>query len=107
MVPPGSKDSSPGESQEPRKRPLTACLPPRPNITVPDTLSAPEFRMAPGSNSGLGVRTRSFDPARSRATRSSFFSYEIQLFDDAGKPATTHSSGSLYRYLAPRKNVIR
>ena len=40
MVPPGSEDSSPGESQEPRKRPLAACLPPRRNITVPDTLSA-------------------------------------------------------------------
>ncbi len=39
MIPPGSDDSSPGESQEPRKRPLTACLPRR-NITIPDTLSA-------------------------------------------------------------------
>lgn len=66
-----------------------------------------EFRMAPGCNSGLGIRTGPFDPARSRATRPSFFSYEIQLFDDAGKPATTHSSGSLYRYIAPRKNAIR
>ena len=52
-----------------------------------------EFRMGPGCNSGLGIRTRPFDPARSRATRPSFFSYEIQLFDDAGKPVTTHSSG--------------
>ena len=66
-----------------------------------------EFRMAPGCNSGLGIRTRPFDPARSRATRPSFFGYEIQLFDDVGKPATTHSSGSLYRYVAPRKNAIR
>ncbi len=66
-----------------------------------------EFRMAPGCNSGLGVRTRSFDPARSRATRPSFYSYEIQLFDDAGKPPTVHSTGSLYRYVAPRKNTIR
>jgi hypothetical protein len=39
MVPPGSNDSSPGESQEPRKRPLTACLPPTRSMTVPDTLS--------------------------------------------------------------------
>ena len=30
-----------------------------------------EFRMALGCNSGLGIRTRSFDPAWSRATRSS------------------------------------
>ena len=66
-----------------------------------------EFRMDPGCNSGVGIRTRAFDPARSRATRPSFFSYEIQLFDDAGKPATTHSSGSLYRYVAPRRNAMR
>ncbi len=66
-----------------------------------------EFRMAPKSNSGIGVRTGPFDPARSRATRPSLYSYEIQLFDDAGKPPTTHSSGSLYRYVAPRRNAVR
>jgi len=33
--------------------------------------------------------------------------YEIQLFDDAEKAASTHSSGSLYRYVVPRKNAIR
>jgi len=66
-----------------------------------------EFRMAPGCNSGLGIRTTAFDPLRSRATRPSFYSYEIQLIDDAGKPATTRSSGSLYRYVAPRQNAIR
>jgi len=53
-----------------------------------------------------GIRTHSFDPARSRATRPSFYGYEIQLFDGAGKPPTVHSSGSLYRYVAPRKNAI-
>jgi hypothetical protein len=66
-----------------------------------------EFRMAPRCNSGLGIRTGPFDPARSRATRPSFYSYEIQLFDDAGKPPSTHSTGSLYRYVAPRKNPIK
>src|SRR3954471_6541792 len=66
-----------------------------------------EFRMAPGCNSGLGIRTRAFDPVRSRATRPSFYSYEIQLFDDAGKPPSTHSTGSLYRYIAPSKNPIK
>ena len=75
--------------------------------TFADFVLHVEFRMAAGCNSGLGIRTRSFDPAQSRATRPSFYSYEIQLFDDAGKPANTHSSGSLYRYVAPRKNVIR
>jgi hypothetical protein len=66
-----------------------------------------EFRMAPRCNSGLGIRTRPFDPAKSRATRPSFYSYEIQLFDDAGKPPSTHSTGSLYRYVAPRRNPMR
>jgi hypothetical protein len=65
-----------------------------------------EFRMTPGCNSGIGVRTGPFDPARSRATRPSFYSYEIQLIDDAGKPPTPHSSGSLYRYVAPRCNAM-
>ena len=69
--------------------------------TFADFVFHVEFRMAPGCNSGLGIRTRSFDPARSRATRPSFYGYEIQLFDDAGKPPTVHSSGSLYRYVGP------
>ena len=63
-----------------------------------------EFRMEKGCNSGIGVRTRPFDAARSRATRPSLYSYEIQLIDDAGKPPTVHSSGSLYRYVAPSKS---
>ena len=71
-----------------------------------DFLFHAEFRMAPGCNSGLGIRTGSFDPERSRATRPSFYAYEIQLFDDSGKPPTVQSSGSLYRYVAPRKNAI-
>lgn len=66
-----------------------------------------EFRMAARCNSGLGIRTGAFDPARSRATRPSFYSYEIQLLDDAGKPPSTHSTGSLYRYVAPSKNPMR
>jgi hypothetical protein len=66
-----------------------------------------EFRMAPRCNSGIGVRTGAFDPARSHDTRPSCYSYEIQLADDAGKPPTTHSTGSLYRYVAPRENAIK
>jgi 3-keto-disaccharide hydrolase len=66
-----------------------------------------EFRMEKGCNSGIGIRTRPFDSARSRATRPSLYSYEIQLIDDAGKPPTVHSSGSLYRYVAPSKSAIK
>ena len=74
--------------------------------TFADFVFHVEFRMAPGCNSGLDIRTRSFDPARSLATRPSFYGYEIQLFDDAGKTPTVHSSGSLCRYVAPRKKAI-
>ncbi len=65
-----------------------------------------EFRMAPKCNSGVGIRTRSFNPADSRGTRPSFYSYEIQLIDDAGKAPDTHGTGSLYRYVAPRENAM-
>jgi uncharacterized protein YlaI len=66
-----------------------------------------EYRMAPNGNSGLGIRTIPFNPAKSRATRPSYACYEVQLLDDAGKPATKYSSGSLYRYVAPRANAVK
>jgi hypothetical protein len=48
--------------------------------------------MEKGCNSGIGIRTRPFDSARSRATRLSFYSYEIQLIDDASKPPTLETA---------------
>jgi hypothetical protein len=66
-----------------------------------------EFKMAPKCNSGLGVRTTVFDPTRSRATRPSYYSYEVQLIDDAGKAPDVHSTGSLYRYIAPSASAIK
>lgn len=70
-----------------------------------------EFRMLrPRSNSGIGIRTTVYDGSTrelSRATRPSIYGYEIQLFDDSGGPASAKSSGSLYRYVAPRENAIR
>jgi hypothetical protein len=66
-----------------------------------------EFKMAPKCNSGLGVRTTRFDPAKSRPTRPSYYSYEIQLIDDAGKAPDVHSSGSLYRYVAPSESALK
>jgi hypothetical protein len=66
-----------------------------------------EYRMAPKCNSGIGIRTAAFDPRLSRSTRPSFFCYEIQLLDDAGKPPSKYSSGSLYRYVAPRLNPVK
>ncbi len=66
-----------------------------------------EYRMAPNGNSGIGIRTISFDPKRSAETRPSRACYEVQLLDDAGKPVTKYSSGSLYRYVAPRVNAVK
>ena len=63
--------------------------------------------MQPGGNTGVGIRTPQFDPSKSRATRPSFYSYEIQLVDDAGQPPTAHSTGSLYRYVAPSTNPVK
>jgi hypothetical protein len=66
-----------------------------------------EFLMARGCNSGVGIRTGPIDLADPQNTRPSCFCYEIQLLDDAGEPPTEHSSGSLYRYVAPAENPIR
>jgi hypothetical protein len=66
-----------------------------------------EYRMSPKSNSGIGIRTGPFNPKRSKQTRPSYFSYEVQLLDDAGQPASKHSSGSLYRYVTPTCNPMR
>jgi hypothetical protein len=60
-----------------------------------------------GGNSGIGIRTVPYDPKASRLTRPSYASYEIQLLDDAGKKPDVHSTGSLYRYQAPKTNVVK
>jgi hypothetical protein len=66
-----------------------------------------EYRMAAKCNSGVGVRTVAYDPKKSTETRPSYACYEIQLLDDAGKPPNKHSSGSLYRYVAPTSNPVK
>jgi hypothetical protein len=72
-----------------------------------------EYRFTPAKtkkesgNSGLGIRTGVFDAKKSIQTRASFAAYEIQLLDDAGKPADIHGSGSLYRYAAPTANPVK
>ncbi|HVU86792.1 MAG TPA: DUF1080 domain-containing protein [Pirellulales bacterium] len=72
---------------------------------VCDFVLQAEFKPEPRANSGIGIRTV---PYRSvRQTRPSFAAYEIQLQDDAGKPADEHSTGSLYRYVAPTENAIK
>ena len=64
-----------------------------------------EYRMCPKCNSGLGIRSKKFDG--SRGTRPSTSGYEMQIVDDAGRKPGNHSSGSLYRYLAPQVNATK
>jgi len=65
-----------------------------------------EFRMSEKCNSGIGIRADKFDPKKPD-TRPSVSGFEIQIFDDAGKQPDVHSSMSLYRYVAPKKNAIK
>ena len=58
-------------------------------------------------NSGIGIRTAKYDPKKATHTRPSYYSYEVQLLDDAGKEPNTHSTGSLYRYKAPTTNPVK
>jgi 3-keto-disaccharide hydrolase len=50
-----------------------------------------EFKIAPGSNSGVYMRDR----------------YEIQIFDNQGKPPNFSSCGALYRRTTPAANACK
>ncbi|HWQ57305.1 MAG TPA: DUF1080 domain-containing protein [Bryobacteraceae bacterium] len=50
-----------------------------------------EYKVAPHSNSGVGLRAR----------------YEVQIVDDYGRPPDTHSNGSLYSRIAPTQNASK
>ena len=50
-----------------------------------------EFRVAPGGNSGIGLRGR----------------YEVQIIDDYGRPVTGHTTGGVYGRLRPSMNAAR
>jgi hypothetical protein len=61
-----------------------------------------EYKLPRRGNSGIGIRSVPFTgPSR---TRPSFAAYELQLLADHGQPPDTHSTMSLYRYVAPRAN---
>jgi hypothetical protein len=66
-----------------------------------------EYRLVKekGVNSGIGIRTQKYDPKNGTASRPSFYSYEVQLLDDAGAKPTEHTTGSLYRYVTPTKTA--
>jgi hypothetical protein len=50
-----------------------------------------EYRVGPGSNSGVGLRGR----------------YEIQILEDYGKPTSTHTNGALYSRVPPKVNASK
>lgn len=64
-----------------------------------------EYRLSKNCNSGFGIRTVKYTGKAD--TRPSHAAYEVQVLADAGKPPTEHSSGSLYRYVAPKVNATR
>jgi hypothetical protein len=66
-----------------------------------------EYRLVKerGANSGIGIRTQKFDAKVGAQSRPSFYSYEVQLLDDADAKPSKGSTGSLYRYVAPTKSA--
>jgi hypothetical protein len=50
-----------------------------------------EYKVEPHSNSGIGLRGR----------------YEVQIYDDYGKPPSLHGNGALYSRILPAKNASR
>ena len=59
-----------------------------------DFVLACDFKVSPGANSGIFIRTADqADPVQR--------GFEIQIHDSAGKPQTRHSCGALYDAVAP------
>lgn len=50
-----------------------------------------EFRLAPHSNSGVGLRAR----------------YEAQILDDFGEPTGSHQNGAIYSRITPKENASK
>jgi hypothetical protein len=70
-----------------------------------DFILSLEYRLERGVNSGIGIRYDKYTGQRN--TRPSFAGYEIQLLDDGAKEPTTSSTGSLYRYVAPKASAAK
>lgn len=66
-----------------------------------------EYRLAKGCNTGVCFRSpRPYD-GKPDDTLPSRIGYEVQVLDDAGKPASKTSSGAFYGRLAPGSNAAR
>jgi hypothetical protein len=59
-----------------------------------------DFVITHGGNSGVFIHAPDYG-------RSSRLGFEIQILDDAGKPANKNSTGSLYDIVAPAKNMMK
>ncbi len=64
-----------------------------------------EYRHGPGANSGVSFHAPPYDGRG--GNRPSVQGFEIQILDDAGKPASKRSTGALYRYVAPATSAAR
>lgn len=60
-----------------------------------------EYRLQPGTNSGVGIRTVEYKEGK-KSTRPSRAAYEIQLVDDGVDEPTKHSTGAIYLHSAAR-----
>jgi len=56
-----------------------------------------EFKVAPGTNSGVFIRSAPEDPV--------YRGFEVQILDDSGKQPTKNSSGGLYDVATPMFNM--
>jgi len=65
-----------------------------------------EYRLSPGCNSGVGFRAGVFRQ-EGKTVAPSRGGYEMQILADHGKKPNKRSSGSLYRYMAPKENATR
>jgi hypothetical protein len=66
-----------------------------------------EYRVSENCNSGVCIRVPKPYDGNPDATLPSKGGYEVQILDDAGKPATKTSSSSFYNLLAPKENAAK
>lgn len=76
------------------------------NKQLADFVVSLEFKAGAKTNSGIGLRGIEYLDGNLK-TRPSMAGFEVQIMDDADEQPTVDTSGSLYRYVAPKMNAIR
>jgi hypothetical protein len=66
-----------------------------------------EYRMSPGCNTGICIRSPYAYRSRQVITLPSQSGYEVQLCDDAGKEPNDESTGAFYGQLAATQNAAK